>query len=525
MKKKLLAAVLALVLLLCGCESNGGKKESEKKQEATDSLGRYAVYVKDGQMYCLDVKLNQTKTIRTNETVTGVTYAMVGDQSAEMVIDAQLGEGCRALYYWDGNSEKAACIDEGSDLSIVKVSEDMRTMIYTKEVGEDSLLFQYTREHGTEQLAKNRLGEVSMTDDGTHVLFEEVIKGEDGLEAGLLYEKTISGQKRALAEIVYRSANAAWDHSAVAYLKKEGDPIASSVMESWQAYLWTPESGEEKLPFKASTLCVFSKNEIYYSQEDGSGWFDHYYYDGETSYLIGEHVNYHGHKMGKYLYSYHGFNVDNPNEDYFVYKGNSVNSHGYACEQKLHYSGYSKDSKTVYYWSSNDDIMRVAILLENGQISVQEKWETGEFSPRNMRLHNGSLIYFYEDALYFNGKQIVTDVDRKDASWELSDDGKTMVYRKGQQLYSYVDGTQQLIWEGETPEDYYPMMDNRVIIWGADGTLYLCTKEGLQTVDEQISEMIPTITWSGKLNGDIVTHNMREGMLFQNACGDMVYVY
>lgn len=490
--KRILAFLLAMMLVvlpLSGCDSDAEEnaKTDKAQTKAEYKTERYFLYMEDETVCLLDTKTERTKKIDLRISVSGISNALVCEESDVLLAKVSSGnEEVRGIAYWDGKSDKAEYFGDNTEL--VRVSKDGEIVVYVeKQSNGTSNLFRYDAKKGERTYLAELVSAVSASEDCRDIFFtayniEDVTEGEPLLSEDLYYSHN-GKEPEKIDSSALGSANVSIDGSVVAYVDaEERDGRAG------QAYLWTKIGGKEKLPFEAYTIQVFSKNEIYFTDGDGTIG----YYDGKDAKILTTSGSPHGHKLGRHLYYYRAA-TEGDYKFYIAYKGESIQTNIPFCYRQGNMGFVSADEQSVFGWG---DDMLYRVDLKNGELEETELWETGSFSPRQGQFRGGVYAYRQDGKLYMNDKVIAEDV----LSSELSIKGDVLAYKKDGTLCVYENGKTATHPLSQSITDYYVAWEGKAVSLSEDNGVVLYKGSGNNTKTVTISEtadgLIPVYFWS-----------------------------
>ena len=498
--KRIFILLLALALLMSGCSFS-------LKSDVPENADRYFLYAADGKVHCLDTKNGKTEEI-TIPTVQagGVGCAIVSDSEKIMVFELYPdGSEEYGLCYWDGETGRAEMVDP--DANLVRINRKMDFFLYFKYTDKYFDLYQYDAKKGKQMIAAD-VEEVSMTDDGSSILY--VCMNSDGT-GGELFRKKRNGSAERISEVLAGSTNATSDHQVICYLKGESEQVAGGLCN---AYMWTPFEGEKQLPFKATDIKVFSKNEIYYtvSRDDGASC---YYYDGKTSKLLSGASSAHGHKLGD-AYSYSVQNGEDK-ESYLVSGGKQISMGGHICSKMSSLGALSMDGKTVYTW--NGSTMYRTTVGINGKLTTEKYLDTKrEYSHRVMTMSGDHLLNTV-DEISLDG----CPIDGAGGG-TLSQSGLTVAYGVDGDIYLYQNGKSFYICSVIVDDisDGYPTATSRVLLQRENGDLLLADENGTELIVAGCGEFSAAYPWSINNMGNIVLDGYITGMWYTYSGSDTI---
>ena len=491
-----------MTLLLSGCACIPGSKMPAN----TD---RYFLYAANDRVYCLDSKTGKTDEIRTAVPVSGINNALIADSGKKMAFEATIKDSeDYALFYWDGKSDSANLVDKNADMA--RINKKMDFLIYMKAHDGHYDLYQHDlKKHSVQRIAEN-VNKVSMTEDGKSILYLQAIPEE---EQFVLFQKKRNSNPKRISEVsLQREVSATPDHKVVCYTKGESENVLGGLCS---AYMWTPTGGEKQLPFKATDIKVFDKDEIYYIAS-GSG-FSCYYYNGKTSKLLSEAASGHGHKLSDEIYSYRGIdeNSEKYTVQYAVHKGKQTDLGGYVCSNSTKLGGLSSDGKTVYSWYTKGRMYRTTLGV-TGNLSTEQYLNTGNnYTPRGMQFYGDHLAYADEGRLYLDGQMIASEYE----DFELSVDGKTLVYTSNGCVYRYSDGKSTFLCR--TVDTHLPTASKNVVLVDG-GVLYLGDGNKTEQIAADCQDIAPARPWSVKSEGNIIIDGWTTGMWYTMMGTDLI---
>lgn len=501
----MLFALLATSLL--GCKNQTGTpQETEPEEETGSNLYRYSVYIADEKLMVADLKESTVRELDVGISLGSnvrLGAAICGDRSPAMVLGitetfpdpehpSTATISNTRMYYWNGASDKAELICEAGEL--VRVGKNMDAVLYMVE-REHRELYLYTPGKGNTLLSEQVFA-ASLSEDGSHVFYQEyapdkttppfVDEDPDTLDYPYsvyhmqLCERTADGKTNVLAVIsthdlninsmgVVDRANVAPDHSAAGYRKDE----TVGEGRNRQAYLWTKETGEQKLPFEALSLYVMGADDIYYVTEkieNENSVCSLWHYDGEKSVELLQKSAVHVHKIADDVVLARTRSAEDEEVKFYIFRD------GKAAEVPLRYcsrdgySGFTEYNKTFSGW--NEDTLYTVSLEEDSFGQVLRELEGVPSSPRTTTVTDGSVRYTKDDQEWLDGHKLISG-DESDCQSAAA--GDFVSYQKDGKTYLYSDGKTALLAEAEEYTMLYAnfkLDDTQLSVYAAEDGLY-----------------------------------------------------
>ncbi len=517
-KKGIIIAVVALVLvaaIVAGIFLIGGKKKPHN----------YTMYIKDNALYYTE--LGEVAPVKIADEVieesdgflsalvekTGISgifvssYSKLLSDNKTLIYPKKVSADSSGvnLFYKDIVTEGAQEVKIDSDVSNLKISEDEKTILYTKSEDDYSKVYKYTFETKEKEKIVDKAVSVQISDDCSKILY---INDDDSL---YIYNTLAEGEKKEKVDsdvesVFYNNA----DFSVVRYLKDktiyektaEGEKkkIASEVdsvvasYETGEFYYLKLE--EESIPYSA--LFTDDMKEADKNVEDEDEYYDtHSWNDYKAWYIKNRAVvnrvdlrdAIKEQKIDKTLYSLHYVNgedqkkiADNVSADQFDFT----------------YSAASDKAVIVYNTINSDALAKLKISeLDFGEASYNERTRKWEYSVPYVE----TWTKFREtvEANYFDAQMLqmaiggeVTEID-EDRAWDVTvaDDGSAVYFIDNIKLE-----------EEEKPKDEdrdYDAEWSKEVYYFEDDVLYLNPHNWSESYDKS-------------LEGDIVKISITEGV-------------